>query len=190
MTLNHLRPLATLALTLSAPLYAADNPSAHQHGHAELQLAISGDRADLFFTSPAHNLLGFEHEARTDEQKQHVHSVREWLATTPLISTGDIDCQITDANVDIEAMEHRGRHDENDHNHEHDDHDQTEQQRHSDIEVTQVLNCPGIDSTKALITALPEQFTAISQLEISWVSSAGQGSARLKDGETTFSLAP
>lgn len=180
MKLANLRPLAAITLFASTPLFASDNPAAHQHGHAELQVAISEDSVDLIFTSPAHNLLGFEHEARTEQQQQQLLEVQGWLSTTPLINTPDTGCAIKEAAVDLAAMEgddHEGAHD--------DDHHQS----HADVEVTQVLKCPDIGAATELTTRLPDRFPGIDQLDIDWVSPAGQGATRLTSGETGFSLA-
>ncbi|WP_375176689.1 ZrgA family zinc uptake protein [Marinobacter mobilis] len=184
MKLADIRPLATLALFASTPLFASDNPGAHQHGHAEVQIAISHDRVDLIFTSPAHNLLGFEHEARTEAQKQRLLNVQDWLSTTPLINTADASCLVKDATADIASMAEGDDHEEN-----HQHHDAPPRQRHADVEVTQVLNCPGVGSATELTTDLPDRFPGIDQLDIDWIDSAGQASIRLPSGETRFSLA-
>ena len=80
---RYVMPLMTVALASAAlaPLTAgaANNPSAHQHGHAELQVAIDGNTADVFVRSPAYNLLGFEHEPRTEQQHQQLADLEPWL---------------------------------------------------------------------------------------------------------------
>ena len=68
------RIIVVMASAILAPLpaSAADNPGAHQHGHAELQIAIDTNSADVFLRSPAYNLLGFEHQPRTKQQHQQL----------------------------------------------------------------------------------------------------------------------
>ena len=52
---------------------------AHEHGSARLNVALEG--ADLYveFVSPAANIVGFEYEARTEEEKRTVHEALETL---------------------------------------------------------------------------------------------------------------
>lgn len=81
---------ATLLLSLSLaawPVLASDNPGAHQHGHADLQMAIDNERVDLLLLSPAYNLIGFEHKPRTDEQQQRVNDTEQWASETAMINT-------------------------------------------------------------------------------------------------------
>ena len=53
----------------TAPADAADK---HVHGHAALEVAVDGNRLLVVFESPLDNLVGFEHAARTDKQKDAV----------------------------------------------------------------------------------------------------------------------
>ncbi|WP_372999217.1 ZrgA family zinc uptake protein [Marinobacter sp.] len=174
--------LATATLVAAAPLSASNNPGAHQHGHAELQLAVDGNQIDLIFTSPAYNLLGFEHRARTEEQKARVSQTNNWLGETPLVDTTEGSCTVMNAVVHHQAGGE-------DHNHSHDHkHDHEEQSSHSDFEVTQTLSCSDLDTAETLSTPLTEQFPEIEHLDVEWVWSGGQGSGRLDHGENSFRL--
>ncbi|SNC64101.1 Protein of unknown function [Marinobacter sp. es.048] len=183
---------AILAATIltAGSTFASDNPGAHQHGHAELQLAIEGNQIDLIFTSPAYNLLGFEHRARTDDQKALVRETTEWLERTPLINTPDASCTVASVEVYHEAGGDSDDHHEHDDKaeHKHDEHEHSEGYTHSDFEVTQVLNCTGLASVETLLTPLTERFPEIEHLGIEWVWSGGQGSTRLEHTERSFSL--
>jgi hypothetical protein len=198
--------LAAAAFVAAGSVFASDNPGAHQHGHAELQLAIEGNQIDLIFTSPAYNLLGFEHRARTDAQKDLVADTTSWLGETPLVTTAGGNCTVMNAvvNHQLESDGH-DHHDEHRHNH-HDSHDHHDEHNHSDshdhdhghyhegesshsdVEVTQTLSCSNLDASETLSTPLTERFPEIEHLRIEWVWSGGQGSARLETGDKTFSL--
>lgn len=186
--------LATSSALMAFSANASDNPGAHQHGHAELQVALDGNQIDLIFTSPAYNLLGFEHRARTDDQKALVKETEEWLESTPLINTPDASCKVASAEVYHEAGDgsgdhHDHGHDSNGHDHhEHNEHEHSEGYGHSDFEVTQVLNCTGLASAEALLIPLTERFPEIEDLGVQWVWSGGQGSTRLEQPESSFSL--
>ena len=186
--------LATSSALMALSANASDNPGAHQHGHAELQVALDGNQIDLIFTSPAYNLLGFEHRARTDDQKALVKETEEWLEHTPLINTPDASCKVASAEVYHEAGDGSGDHHDHGHgsnghdHHEHNEHEHSEGYGHSDFEVTQVLNCTGLASAEALLIPLTERFPEIEDLGVQWVWSGGQGSTRLEQPERSFSL--
>ncbi|MEC7816836.1 MAG: DUF2796 domain-containing protein [Pseudomonadota bacterium] len=99
------------ALLLSPALtHAADNPGSHQHGAAQLQLAIDGDRVDLLLQSPAHNLLGFEHAPENDKQRAQVTALIEWMESTPLVQVGNADCRLEAARLVAGGPGHSGHH--------------------------------------------------------------------------------
>ncbi|WP_417567336.1 ZrgA family zinc uptake protein [Marinobacter sp.] len=176
--------LAAATILTTAPLSAnaTNNPGTHQHGHAELQLAISNNQIDLIFISPAYNLLGFEHEARTGEQKASVKETIAWLGATPLVNTPESSCRVQDANVPYEASAGDG--DQRDHGHDHNE----EPAGHSDIEVIQSLTCSGLEDSNQLTTPLTARFPELEHLSLEWVWSEGQGSGRLAQGESLFKL--
>ena len=179
---------AILAATIltAGSTFARDNPGAHQHGHAELQLAIDGNQIDLIFTSPAYNLLGFEHRARTEEEKALVNQTTTWLGETPLVDTAEAGCTVMSAVVHHQAGSDDHGHDHG-HAHDHDDkHSGENGSTHSDFEVTQTLTCARLNASEALSTPLTVRFPEIEHLNVEWVWSGGQGSGRLERGETSF----
>ncbi|KPQ02987.1 DUF2796 domain-containing protein [Marinobacter sp. HL-58] len=173
-----------LALT-ATPLMAAENPGAHEHGSAVLQMAVEENRIDLMFTSPAYNLAGFEHEARTDEQKARLEEVRQWLETTALVDTDSRGCRVTAASVQLgEEMEDHHDHHDDHHGHE-DDH---EEATHREYDVSQQLECEGMEASQELESALMDRFEDLEELTIEWVSPSGQGSARLTSSNRAFTI--
>lgn len=182
--------LAAAAIMAAGSVSASDNPGAHQHGHSELQLAIEGNQIDLIFTSPAYNLLGFEHRARTEEQRALATETTNWFGQTPLVDTADADCSVMNAVVHHQAGGEDHDHDhghKHEHEHEH-EHEHNDEPSHSDFEVSQTLTCTDLDASEALSTPLTERFSGIEHLNVEWVWSGGQGSGRLGHGETNFRL--
>jgi hypothetical protein len=43
---------------------------AHEHGVAEINIAIEGSKADVEFRAPAESVMGFEHEAKSESDKK------------------------------------------------------------------------------------------------------------------------
>ncbi|MFP3977191.1 ZrgA family zinc uptake protein [Marinobacter sp. KMM 10035] len=168
--------LSFTLLLSSAPLMAADNPGSHQHGHAEMQLAFADNQVEILLTSPAGNMLGFEHHPRTPEQHQTEERVTHWLGENPLVNTPESTCQIQATTVQHEVA---GGHDHGGHSH-------GDESQHADITVTQILNCTGLDNSTSLTTPLIAHFPALEHLDIAWAGPDGQGAARLGQGESSF----
>lgn len=169
---------AMLAVLLGTPAMAADNPASHQHGHAELQLAFNGDEVDLLLISPAGNMLGFEHHPRTPEQKQAADTLTDWLEETPLINTPGSTCTVYGSTVQHEIAGGSPQGDD----------DHANEGQHADIEVTQILICPGLEKTGVLTTQLTTRFPGLEHLDIAWAGPGGQGATRLAHGENSFRL--
>ncbi len=52
---------------------------AHQHGHGTLNIAFEGNRITMELEVPGHDIVGFEHEAKTDDQKAAVAKAKSQL---------------------------------------------------------------------------------------------------------------
>jgi hypothetical protein len=63
-----MRPLRWLA-PLALPLLAHAQHGAHQHGVAQLDIAVESRSISVQFASPLDNLLGFERAPRTEAEK-------------------------------------------------------------------------------------------------------------------------
>jgi len=78
ISMNNYRNLLLLPLLFTPAIGVA--AEAHVHGSATLQIAVDGNTLQLAFSSPLVNLLGFEHQPRTDKQKRAVHNMAKTLA--------------------------------------------------------------------------------------------------------------
>lgn len=67
---------AALALAFALlPLHAAAAGKAHEHGIARLDIAVDARTITLHLDSPLDNLLGFEHEPRTEAQRRQADAL-------------------------------------------------------------------------------------------------------------------
>ena len=175
------------ACSLAPVALAADNPGAHEHGHARLQMAVEENRIDLMLNSPAYNLAGFEHGARTDAEKSRLADISRWLETTPLINTAAADCRVTAAAVELGGEEEN--HDGDTHHEDgHHDEEHHGEATHREYDVSQQLECNRIDADQEFTSALMERFEDMAELTIEWVSPSGQGSARLTPSNRAFTV--
>ncbi len=120
--------VAGAALLVAAPLYAAEEHrqlGAHMHGHGTLNMAIDGNKVAMELVAPGADIVGFENEASTDEQKAKVKAAIDMLEKDPetlFVLTGAAKCTYTAAKAEVEAPDHKEDH-KDDHEDEHDDHD-------------------------------------------------------------------
>ncbi len=185
--------------TLAPTTFAADNPGAHEHGHARWQMAVEENRIDLMFNSPAFNLAGFEHEAHTEEETDQLADINRWLETTPLVNTAAADCRVTATTVELggsmeahggDDHDHHDHHNEDHHDEDHHDHGghEHEETTHREYDVSQQLECGRIGASQEFTSALMERFQGMEELTVEWVSPSGQGSARLTSSTGTFTV--
>ncbi|QSP95149.1 DUF2796 domain-containing protein [Marinobacter salinisoli] len=177
--LTGLRIPFALAAALCSGALATASERAHVHGHGTLQFVIENSTVDIAFSSPAGNLLGFEHQAHTPEETRIVDEVQAWLSTTPLIDTPDERCTLRTSEPDMGS---RTEHDHHGHNH--------DDEEHRDIHVSQSLECPDLSNATALKTPLLRQYPGLQELDVMWVTPSGQSGATLTNEEQAINLAP
>lgn len=156
---------------------------AHEHGVATLAIAVSKDGAEIVLESPAANLVGFEHTARTDEEKQKLLAATQTLQAGDKLFTlsPDADCKLDNAaissNVEGDnAKDHEAKA----------DHEAGES--HSDIDVTWSYSCSKPEALTSigikLFSAFPNGFT---KLKAEWVTDKG-ASAKELNADTEITL--
>lgn len=179
---------------------------AHEHGAAKLSIAVDAGNIDIMLESPAANLVGFEHLASRDDDKQKLAAVKATLeAGNNLFSmNASANCQLKNTEIvsaQLNALhhhEHKEKHsdhdkhehsekqtDEKQHSHQ-DDHDQAETNTHSDMDITWSFTCT--EPTKAneinvkLFSAFPNGF---EHIKAEWIT-ATVASSKVLNEDTTI----
>ncbi len=186
--------ITTLALS-TTPALAGDNPDAHQHGQAVLQIAVEGQAMDVMLSSPAFNLLGFEYSPRSEAEHSRQDQVRDWLSSTPLLRLTEGNCQVTAGQIDLHddgSTEKHEHADEHEHEHEHEPHGDEHQATttHRDVEVSQTIRCDRPIAGQEIGSPLLEQFTNLEELRVEWLSEHGLGSSELSQDNPLLRLVP
>jgi hypothetical protein len=128
-------PLLAAAL-VATPVLAEEKRElgAHEHGVGVLNIAIEGTTVALELFAPGADIVGFEYEAKSDEDVAKVDAAVASLGA-PLelfVMPSAAGCTVTDAAVqlEIEGEDDHGDHGHDDHDHDeakdehgHDDHD-------------------------------------------------------------------
>ncbi|SFA81172.1 DUF2796 domain-containing protein [Azotobacter beijerinckii] len=168
------RPLLALSLLLlTAGLARAEEPhrhsehahgealAAHEHGIAQLNLALDGEILEIEFASPATNLVGFEHAARNDAERARVAEVRARLEQ-PLDLFGvpsAARCRVREHSLHGALFEPAG----------------AGGQEHSEIEARYRLQCSAADALQGLnLAALFGTFPATQKIQVQLIGPRGQ----------------
>ncbi len=121
--------VALFTLTLSAlPAMAATERQldSHEHGHAQINMALSGSEVLAELISPAANVVGFEHAPGNNEDRMAITQAVETLSSGEqlFIFSAGAECSLLSAEVESSLLQDADGHDD------HDDHDADE--KHDD----------------------------------------------------------
>ena len=142
---------------------------AHLHGYAELTLALEGDLLEINLESPAANIVGFEHRARTQQQVEAVKKAKSVLeAPAELFFFSGTQCSVRKATADFSALSQQ---DEHEHGY--------EEEKHSEVAASYSFRCPQAAQLKSITVKLHDRFPGIETLKAMWVTDKGQGSKEL-----------
>lgn len=134
---------------------------AHEHGVANLNIALDGKQLEVQLESPAMNLVGFEHAARSEADKTQLENAkRELEKPLALFALSSKDCR----NTRIELHSPLFDDDAHEHQHSHD---------HSEIHAHYQFEC--INELKQLSLAeLFKRFPATEKVQVQLIGPAGQ----------------
>ena len=126
--------LSVLSIALSIVTSTAAAQSAHVHGEGRVNIAIDGNRIYMALEFPGADIVGFEHEARSSEEKAAVVKAIAQLSDPMqlLRFEADADCKFRTANATTkgEHEEHEGEE-----HAEHEEHEGEEHAEHEDEEA-------------------------------------------------------
>ena len=172
---------------------------AHVHGVAHLNAAVEGTSIHLEFTSPAANIVGFEHQPRTPEQKNNVRNAIEKLEddSKHFILSSEAQCRLSKFSVKTD-IEHDDDHDADaDHKHEHEhekeagrgegeDNDQKHHEenedghaRHSEFHSEYRFVCKNPGKLSQMDVMLIQSFPGIEHIEVQLLTKTKQTSQEL-----------
>lgn len=180
--------LACAALAASAEEHR--QLSAHVHGHGRLNIAIEGKKLTMELEVPGADIVGFEHEASTPQQKAAIPEAKAKLANALalFIPEAKAGCELDEVKVSVES------------GHEHEDEQKHEPSaqgeaghaaeagQHSEFHAEYSLSC----SSPARLTSMTfEYFNAFpgaQDLEVVVITQKGQSSFQVKRGKPSLDL--
>lgn len=191
--------LLLLALTLPGPLLAQETRElgAHEHGHSALNIALEGSRVAMTFEAPGADIVGFEHAAKTAEDRAKLDAGIADLSK-PLslfVLPAAAGCTVIEARAELVADDHSDAHDHaeghdhadahdhaegHDHaskEHAHDDHDHEEHAdaagAHTEFQAEYMLDCEDVTAIDRIEFMLFETFPNAREVEVQIVSDKG-----------------
>lgn len=192
--------LAPAALVLLAAGAASAEETrqldAHEHGVGQLNIAFDGDQIAMELHAPGADIVGFEYEAKTAEDRAKVDAAVATLAR-PLdlfALPATAGCSVVQASSSLESEEDHGHEDhaddhdhakhgeeghtdedhaahQKDDDHDHDDH--AKEANHTEFHAEYLLNCADPAQATLVTFAYFDSFPNALELEVQVVSDRG-----------------
>lgn len=176
--------LCTFSLITTINAVQASSLDAHVHGSATLTLVLEDDSLELQFSSPAMNLVGFEHEAQSKSDLAAVKHAESLLGDPKslfLLQSGSCKHLKTIVN-NKDVLKHEAHDDHNEHekHHDHDEHSSHEahvqHSVHRDMTSSYQYKCYNPSELEGVMVNVFSAFPGIDKIEAMWIASTQQGS--------------
>lgn len=148
---------------------------AHEHGVGRLDVVLEGRKLELQFESPAMNIVGFEHEATSAEDKAKVAQARELLLKpNALFNIPDAaNCSATSVKLASPLFGDKDEHEEHAKGEAHD-------HEHSEVHGHYAFVCDAPAVLKKLdLSAIFKTFPDTRKLQVQLISPGGQSGAEV-----------
>jgi hypothetical protein len=170
---------------------------AHVHGVANLNIAIEGHHLHIEFTSPAANIVGFEHHPHTEKQKSAVDDALKKLQKGESLfllspeakgrmAESSVTSDITqeEAHAEDESTHTHAKHDhhaDDGHKHEKGKHAPNghKDEHHSDFSAAYIFDCREPGSLSRIEVKLFDVFPGIDHINVQVISPTGQTAMKL-----------
>ena len=202
--------IPALVAILASPTFAEGSREldAHEHGVGALNIAIDGETVAMEFHAPGADIVGFEYEAESAEDRAAIGGAVALLAK-PLdlfVLPSDAECSVLQASAALESEEDHDDHDhddhddhakEDDHGHDdhgeadsHDDHDDHAEAEggHTEFHAEYLLTCNNPDALSRIEFAYFETFGNALELEVQIVTSSGAQAFEVEREEPSLDL--
>ena len=154
---------------------------AHEHGVASLNVALDGQTLEIQLQSPAMNLVGFEHEARSEADQAKVAAARQHLEQPQALFALPIEAKCALQESELDSPLFGG--------HAHDEHEHADEHGHSDIDASYRFACANAEALQTLeLGSFFGTFPATEKLEVQLIGPSGQQGAELTPSNSRLSF--
>jgi hypothetical protein len=183
--------LMLLGSSVALSAYAEEHRQhgAHEHGGGQLNVAVEQNRLMIELSLPAMNVVGFEHAAKNQTEKEQLAQAVTLLkdGASLMAPSTDAGCKLVTATVESALLDDEHGHDEmdsakhdesgaentDDHEHHHD------AAEHADFDVSYEFDCKQAAKLDQLTLSLFKQFPGTKHLETQLITEMRQGGAEL-----------
>ncbi len=166
---------------------AAQAHGAHEHGVAQMDVAQDGALLQIELSTPATNVVGFEHRPRDEREhgllREAVAALEQGNALLSLSTPAG--CTLRDARILSSLLSDEDEHDEDDqHAHDHHDHDHDD---HVDMFIAWRFDCAAPAALREMnAQALFARFSAMETVRVQAVLPRGQAAGTLTARQPIF----
>lgn len=195
-----------LAMALPSALMAEEGHrelGAHVHGHGTLNIAVEDKSISMELEAPGMDIVGFEHAATSDAQKQMVDEAKmilqRVLEVFPVPEAAG--CTVASVDVAVEAEhhhdddghdheDHKAKAGEQDHDHDHDANDDAHEGHagHSQFHANYQLSCSNPSALTSIGFNYFKHFAGAQALTVNLVTGKGQSSYEVSRSKPTLDL--
>jgi hypothetical protein len=181
-----------------APSYAHEEHrelGPHVHGHGTLNIAVDNTRVSIELESPGMDIVGFEHAAKSAEQKAAVAKAQQQLGDPLSLFKlpAAAECKLADAKIAIEAEDkhdHAKDHDGHDHDSaDKDGHDHEDHGGHNAFHVTYAIDCAKPENLTSITFDYFKAFAGAKELDVSVVTDKAQNKFEVTREKPVLDLA-
>jgi hypothetical protein len=179
-------PVFLSCISANAAVHAEAHPeefeqhAAHEHGKVTINLAVQEQQLVIELHSPAVNVVGFEHEPRTDDERAAVRTASDLLKSGKGLFGLPKDALCVFEGADIKAPkweqspEEHGAHDEHEH--------------HADYEARFTYRCEAPGNLTWIEPWLLDKLRNVVEARVNVATATGQQSGVVKSGHAHVSL--
>ena len=191
--------LVCLFVSFNFAAQASREKDSHEHGAANIMLALEGEKLHLNFEVPSESLIGFEHFPKSQDQRQNFNEAIQTLSEPSKLFSipANTECLLVGINVSQSLFSGKGGHDhdekdehghdekgfrdslfghdeKDEHGHDEKDdhgHDKSEKSEiHSEFHSKYQWNCHHLDDLDYIETQLMNIFRRIEEIGVSWIA--------------------
>jgi hypothetical protein len=172
---------------------------AHAHGYGELNVAIDGQKVALELSSPAFNIVGFEHSPETSKDKATFKNALSILndGSGLFLFPTTAGCRLVNVNIVSSLIkekpatheEHDSDHEEHDSDHKiskHEDHSSSD--THSEFHANYQFQCDVIEQVGTIQVMIFKHFPNTRQLNVQMILPNRQSAMELTPTSTLLSF--
>ena len=189
-----------VAAAIAHPAFAEDSRQldAHEHGVGELNIAIEGTTVAMELHAPGADIVGFEYEAKSAEDRAAIDAAVAMLAKPQdlFVLPAGAECTVTQASAELESEEEHEEHAEGEkHDDDHEEHaegahddEHADETSHTEFHAEYVLTCANPSAIDEISFAYFDAFENARELEVKIVTKAGAQAFEVERDEPKLDL--